>query len=115
MPDVSQPPDADTVHDGYKNFFSIVRVSQPPRLLRIELLHATDTDRAFLPLPGFVPWGEVSSRPIAKDQGRYGLVGDAVSHFLVPALMRGMYLTKMRRCMEPRGYTRYPLSRPPGT
>jgi len=57
-------------------------------------------------LPGFIPWVEPSARtPITYNP--VGLAAGIAADIIVPKMERGLRNNKMRRCMEPRGYTRF--------
>lgn len=73
--------------------------------------------RSFLPagpgrsLPGFTPWiAAPAPEHLQTGFGPYGLVGDAIGAIIQPKLQRGQDNTVLRRCMETRGYVRYPVS-----
>ncbi|MFT4027211.1 MAG: hypothetical protein QM676_10475 [Novosphingobium sp.] len=72
--------------------------------------------RSFLPktatrlLPSFIPWTEPDLRPQAEPSPRFGLVGVVIGAILFGGLERNERNIKMRRCMEPRGYARVPLT-----
>lgn len=111
-PDVAATPDAATVKNGYKYFF-FYRADTDFAAAYADLQLCTQFTRnaGMQSVPGFVPWGEAHRRPIPKPgPSPYGLVGDIIGSMLAGPLMRGNCLNKMRRCMEPRGYTRYPIS-----
>jgi hypothetical protein len=73
--------------------------------------------RSFLPaglgraLPGFIPW--VAAQPPATPTytpSRLGLIGDLMVTAIEPKVDRGRNNTILHRCMETRGYVRYPVS-----
>lgn len=74
--------------------------------------------RSFLPaaatsrvLPTFTAWGYTTpSASTRSAPNPYGLVGDAILTFSAPALERGSNNVILRRCMETRGYVRYPVT-----
>lgn len=72
----------------------------------------------FMPSPGaavlvprWVPWEEEST--VAKvpppTTQPYGLVGAVIGEIVAGPLVRRAHQSRLRRCMEPRGYQRYPL------
>ena len=68
-------------------------------------------------VPGFVPWTEPVSRKNNRGGGfleAYGLLGLGVqaglAAIIVPKIERGLRNNKLRRCMEPRGYSRFAIS-----
>ncbi len=64
---------------------------------------------AFPPQSEFVPWVEPAQRPVQSTTSPYGLVGAVIGSIIMPKLNRGLDNNMLRRCMEPRGYLRFPL------
>ena len=62
-------------------------------------------------LPGFVPWVEEGRHRTIERTPQYGVVGAIIGELVAGPLERSRRNTIMRRCMEPRGYARYPLRR----
>lgn len=60
-------------------------------------------------LPGYIPWVESVDREIEYGPNPYGLVGAIIGAIIAGPLERGARNNKMRMCMGPRGYLRYPL------
>lgn len=60
-------------------------------------------------LPRFVPWRRPNPaiRKATYEPGYYGLVGDLIAGMVEGTLVRRDLQSKMRRCMETRGYSRY--------
>ena len=75
----------------------------------------------FMPPPGmwsqaptFVPWGSRPGSEAARPPvGNYGLVGGLVAGLVSGPLERRAWQSRLRRCLEPRGYVRYPLAPEP--
>ncbi len=115
VPDIGTTPDATTLKTGNKYFF-FHRPDTDFVQSYADLHFCTQfTHKAVLAsLPAFVPWGERSVRPpIPNDPviSPYGIVGAVIGSMIAGPLERGDYLIKMRRCMEPRGYSRFPMSK----
>jgi hypothetical protein len=62
------------------------------------------------PLSKFIPWEEPASRAAQRAVSPYGLVGAVISSIITPKLDRGADNNILRRCMEPRGYQRFPVA-----
>ena len=60
-------------------------------------------------LPMFVPGVERQGTRTAPNTNSYGLVGMAISAMLDGPLIRRSRQSRLRRCLEPRGYVRYPI------
>lgn len=110
VPDLSGSADPAVVENGWKYFF----------------YHRPDTsfaeahaDIAFcyrfrgpanwstVEVPRFVPWEEAGPTVVRYQSSYYGIVGDLMAGMVEGTLVRRDRQSKMRRCMEPRGYTRY--------
>jgi hypothetical protein len=62
-------------------------------------------------MPDFIPWVVTPQpRALASGPNQYGLVGSAIEAISAPKILRGLNNTILRRCMETRGYARYPVS-----
>lgn len=61
-------------------------------------------------LPMFVPWESDTGARIIKPPviGPYGIVGDIIGGMVAGPLERRARQSRLRRCLEPRGYSRYP-------
>lgn len=62
-------------------------------------------------LPVFVPWGEgpVTDRATVPANNQ-GMMGNLIGSMFSGPIDRRAWQSRMRRCMEPRGYVRYPLA-----
>ena len=112
MPDMTPTRDRDVIEDGWKHFyFHKTGVSYEEAYADLAECYR------FLPvlgvpntLPGFTPWNEpLIGRPVAAGPNPYGLIGVGIAAVVAGPLERRAYQSRMRRCMEPRGYVRYPL------
>lgn len=64
--------------------------------------------------PTFVPWGNrPGTGPATQPASNYGLVGDVLLAIVSGPLERRRWQSRLRRCLEPRGYVRYPLAPEP--
>lgn len=61
-------------------------------------------------LPMFVPWSETPGVRHIERYNPYGLVGAAILAIASGPIERRGHQARLRRCMEPRGYVRYPLA-----
>lgn len=112
LPDMTPTRDRDVIEDGWKHFyFHKAGVSYAEAYADFAECYR------FLPVPGmtnllpaFVPWGEplvLRPRPPAPNQ--YGLIGAAIGAMVAGPIERRAHQARLRRCLEPRGYVRYPL------
>ncbi len=62
-------------------------------------------------MPGFAPWrARADNKTFNPVTSNYGLVGDLIGAMVAGPIERRARQSRMRRCMEPRGYRRYPMS-----
>jgi hypothetical protein len=111
VPDVYSKPDEKVMKESNK-FFFFYRTNTSFEQAFTDLHFCTQFTRATDPLllPAFVPWGEKGQRPVREPgPNPYGLVGELIVE-LLKSDVAGEYINKMRRCMEPRGYIRYPMT-----
>lgn len=111
LPDLTGGRDADVVRNGWKYFY----FWRADTSFEEALADFTECYR-FLPVgsthpgtPMFAPW---EGRPAAEAYTpipAYGLVGVAIGAIIAGPLERRARQSRLRRCMEPRGYQRYPL------
>lgn len=62
------------------------------------------------PLPTFVPWHDRPGRREPTYNPQFGLVGAIIGGMIEGTIVRRNRQSKMRRCMEPRGYQRYAVA-----
>ena len=113
LPDMTPTRDAGVIEDGWKHFyFHKAGVSYAEAYADFRECYR------FLPVPGlmgtrmptFAPWPEpLVLRPEPPTIGPYGLVGVVIVAIISGPLERRSYQARLRRCLEPRGYVRYPL------
>lgn len=111
VPDLSNSSDPVVLENGWKYFFFHRRDTS------FAEAHADITDCyrflspaswANVKLPRFVPWDDRAA--VTFDSSRtwnYGLVGELIGGMVEGTLMRRDRQSKMRLCMETRGYTRF--------
>lgn len=114
MPDLSSANDPALAKDGWMHFYF-----QKPGVSYEKAYRDIADCYRFLPvpkadgfLPAFVPWDET---PGKKDFHRIpmlvgGPVGEIMLAMVSGPIERRARQSRMRRCLEPRGYVRYPLS-----
>jgi hypothetical protein len=112
MPDMT--PSREAIPDGWKYFYF-----QKPGVTYADAYADFSECYLFLPsyglsferLPMFVSWAEPIEGPRRPPQppSIYGLAGDVVLAIVSGPLVRRDRIARMRRCMETRGYVRYPL------
>lgn len=115
LPDMTPTRDRRVIEDGWRHFyFHKAGVSYEEAWSDF-----ADCYR-FLPvagadptLPMFVPWRERSGAGSLPQTASGGLVGGIILAIVSGPLERRDRQSRMRRCMEPRGYVRYPLAAEP--
>lgn len=113
LPDLSPTRDPNVVADGWKYFYfhkSGVSFAEA---------YADFSDcYRFLPvagaigtLPMFAPWREMPGVQVIEPTygANYGLVGVVIANIVAGPLERRWRQSRLRLCMEPRGYVRYPI------
>ncbi len=112
LPAMTFGTDAEVAKKGYKFFF----FHQADLTYEEASLDFAEC-RSHLPrgdvrgLPTFVPWVETAERKKSEQViNPYGLVGAAMAAIILPKVDRGIRNSKMRMCMERRGYVRYALN-----
>lgn len=109
-PDLSGSSDSVVVENGWKYFL----YHRPDTSFAEAYADIADCYRFLTPagwgnvaLPRFVPWVERPAGDRYNTNNQAGLVGLAIGSMIEGTLSRRDRQSKMRRCMEPRGYTRY--------
>jgi hypothetical protein len=112
LPDMTPTRDPGVIRDGWKHFYfhkagvgyaeAYADFAECYRFLPVAGMSPA--------LPAFSPWTEpLVLRPIPPSTGQFGLVGVAIGAMVAGPLERRAHQARMRRCLEPRGYVRYPL------
>lgn len=109
VPIIPAPADPKVREEGYKFFYfhkpSVSFAEAYADLAECQGLIAGTIFGTGGLLPGFRPWVETPRPPQGYGPGASSLLGS----ILIPKFERGQRNNKLRRCMEPRGYVRYPL------
>jgi hypothetical protein len=113
IPDVSVEQNPKAVEDGFKFFyFHNPSVSFNEAYADIAECRSFLISGAPAAIPGFRPWVEPVRNEVQRQYPGVGLLDmamrSAVGSIILPKLERGVRNNKLRRCMEPRGYARYP-------
>ena len=113
VPPISGGRDPKVVAEGWKHFYFY----KPDTSYEAAYADFAECYR-FLPLfaegtlPLFVPWNaKPGAHPYERTVSPYGLVGEAIGALLQGSIERRAFQSRMRRCMEPRGYQRFPVSK----
>jgi hypothetical protein len=116
VPSITGGRDPDVVKDGWKYFY----FWRPNTSFEQAYADFADCYR-FLPVPGgdamlprFVPWRQAEARRAAVPNSytAYGLMGAAIGALIAGPIERRASQSRMRRCLEPRGYQRFPAPQP---
>jgi hypothetical protein len=113
LPDVSVDQNPKAVEDGFKFFyFHNPSVSFDEAYADIAECRSFLVSGAPAAIPGFRPWVEPVRHDVKRQYPGVGLLDmamrSAIASIILPKLERGIRNNKLRRCMEPRGYARYP-------
>ena len=112
LPDMTPNRSPEVIEEGWKHFyFHKAGVSY-------EQAYADFADcYRFLPvanqyavLPMFAPWSETPGGRTVVPVNPYGLIGVGIGALVAGPIERRARQSRLRRCMEPRGYVRYPLA-----
>lgn len=116
LPDMSPTRDQGVIRDGWRHFYfhkAGVTYAEAFRDFR-DCYRFLPTAGADPRLPMFVPWSERAGAEQAPRSSQGGLVGSVILSLVSGPLERRDRQSRMRRCLEPRGYVRYPLARRSG-
>jgi hypothetical protein len=112
LPDMTPTRDPDVIRDGWRHFYfhkagvsyaeAYADFADCYRYLPVSMANAD--------LPAFVPWSETPGVSLNAAYNPWGMVGAVMISFIMGPLDRRARQSRMRRCMEPRGYVRYPVS-----
>jgi len=115
VPDMTPARDRGVIADGWKHFYfhkAGVTYEEAYRDFS-DCYRFLPTPGANLALPMFVPWSERAGSEQSPPSNYGGLVGGVILGIVSGPLNRRDRQSRMRRCLEPRGYVRYPLARAP--
>jgi hypothetical protein len=112
LPDMTPTRDRRVIADGWKHFyFHKAGVTYAEAYADFAECYRFLPRGALLAgLPMFAPWRETPGGVEFRPTNNYGLVGMAIAALVQGPLERRHRQSRMRRCMEPRGYVRYPLA-----
>jgi len=115
LPDMSSANDPAVAGDGWKYFYfhkqGISYAAAYADFSDCYRFQAAGGGSAALPM--FAPWREKpNAKPVEATASPYGLVGDVILSMVMGPIDRRLRQSRMRRCLEPRGYVRYPLAKP---
>jgi hypothetical protein len=111
LPDLTAPTDAKVIKNGWKYFyFHKAGVSYGEAFADFAdcYRHIRGLGGSNL-LPLFAPWREVPGSAPVQSSNMYGLVGLGIGALVAGPIERRHYQARLRRCLEPRGYLRFPL------
>lgn len=111
LPDMTPPREASAIEDGAKHYYF------HKRGVSYEEAYDDFTEcYRYLPvaganpnLPMFAPWSETPGVERIQPVNNYGLVGMGIAALFLGPLERRLRQAPVRRCLETRGYLRYPL------
>lgn len=112
LPDLTPPRDPRAIKNGWKHFYfhkagvtyeqAYADFSQCYRYLPVA--------NADPNLPMFAPWREAPGVDKIYPTNNYGLIGMGIAALFAGTLQRKAYQSRLIRCLETRGYVRYPLA-----
>ena len=112
LPDLTPPTDPKVIEDGAKHYYF-----RKDGISYEEAYADFSECYRYLPVPGtvallpmFAPWSESPGTVTIQPTNNYGLVGMAVAALFMGPIERKARQAPVRRCMETRGYVRYPLA-----
>jgi hypothetical protein len=114
IPDLSSASDPSFAAQGWKYFFFHKQGISFDKAYSDfeECFRFLPVPNVSVSLPMFAPWDE---KPGVKDLGfvpnNYGLMGAVIGELIAGPLERRAHQSRMRLCLETRGYVRYPLSK----
>jgi hypothetical protein len=112
LPDMTPTRDPRVIADGWRHFYfhkAGVAYEEAYRDFRdcYRFLPVPGTSGEF---PGFIPWRERPGMVSVQRFNNAGLVGLVIGSLVAGPIERRDRQMRMRRCLEPRGYVRYPLA-----
>jgi hypothetical protein len=113
LPDMTPTRDRGVIADGWKHFYfhrAGVSYAEAYADFRDCYRFLPVRDALYGYVPGFRLWTRRNAvGPYQPPPNNYGLVGGVILAMIAGPLDRRDRQSRMRRCMEPRGYVRYPL------
>ncbi|MGE3746264.1 MAG: hypothetical protein AB7G25_11250 [Sphingomonadaceae bacterium] len=112
MPDLTTATDPKVMADGWKYFYfyksGISAIQAQTDLTECYAFLGTAKNAR---LPTFAAWPNPPMAGDASSAGGFGIVGAVIFDAVNDTLLRRNRQSKMRRCMEPRGYRKYAISK----
>jgi hypothetical protein len=111
VPDLTPPSDPEGLEDGSKHYyFHKTGVSYAEAYEDFSECYRYLPVAGALPnLPMFAPWSEEPGVERIQPVNNYGLVGMGIAALFLGPIERKLRQAPVRRCLETRGYVRYPL------
>ena len=111
MPDMTPTRHPGTIYNGWMHFyFHKAGVSYAEAYADFaECYRFLPGEKFYALTPAFAPWGERAGGVPLQMRNNSGLIGGLIVGAVQGPLQRRDRQSRMRRCMEPRGYLRYPL------
>jgi hypothetical protein len=112
LPDMTPTRDPGVIADGWRHFyFHKAGVSYAEAFADFaDCYHFLPVQGASPALPAFAPWSEGAGVRVIQRSLPWGLTGAVILAIVSGPIDRRDRQSRMRRCMEPRGYLRYPVS-----
>jgi hypothetical protein len=112
LPDMTPTRDPHVIADGWRHFYFHKQGVSYEEAYRdfsdcYRFLPVRGTSGEF---PGFIPWRERAGTVFVQHPNNYGLVGAVIGGLIAGPIERRGRQIRMRRCLEPRGYVRYPVT-----
>jgi hypothetical protein len=113
LPDMTPTRDPDVISDGWRHFYfhrAGVTYAEAYADFRDCYRFLPTSSATFGLLPATRLWNRrMPGAPAPPPAYNYGVVGAIIGGMVMSTLHRRDMQSRMRRCMEPRGYVRYPL------
>ena len=111
LPDMAPTRDQHVIADGWRHFyFHKAGVSFAEAYADFaDCYRFLPVQGASPALPAFAPWSESAGARVVPRSLPWGLMGAAILDIVSGPIDRRDRQSRMRRCMEPRGYVRYPI------
>jgi hypothetical protein len=112
LPDLTPPRDPKVIEDGWKYFYF-----HKAGITYAEAYQDFSECYRYLPvagasplLPMFAPWHETPGVQVIPPSYNFGLIGMGIAALVMGPIERRAHQAPLRRCLETRGYVRYPLA-----
>jgi len=112
VPTITDGRDPKIVADGWKYFYFWRADTTYAEAYRdiADCYRFLPVANADFSVPAFAPWTSTPNKHVIEPTypGTYGLVGDLMASMVAGPIERRRRQSRMRRCLEPQGYERYP-------